>query len=220
MKTLKLTIFLSLLVTGLFAQDVKQQQDPEAKKILDKVSAKIKSYETIITDFEFLIEDKIQNLKSNSSGTVYIKDDKYKVVSPGSLVMYNGDNMWDYSEDINEVTISKPNKDDNDFMENPAKIFTFYERDFKFRLRGEAKVDNVWTYEIDLYPVNLNQPYSRYKVYVNKTTEMIYMIAAIGKEGVDYTATIKNSKFNTPLPDSDFSFNTSKYPGIEIVDLR
>ena len=50
-----------------------------------------------------------------------------------SIVYFDGKTMWTYAEDIQEVTITEPDMDDEDFLSNPAKILTWYNRDFKYR---------------------------------------------------------------------------------------
>jgi outer membrane lipoprotein-sorting protein len=132
----------------------------------------------------------------------------------------NGTTLWSYTEDNNEVTISEPDTASGDFIENPSKIFDFYNHDFKYKLVGETKVDIGWVYELDLFPNNLDQPYSRFKVYVKRDTDELSMIKAIGKDGIDYTANLKDTKYNEPIPDASFIFQPEKHKGIEIVDMR
>ena len=117
MKKLHLIIPVLLLTVILYGQP-EQLQDPEAKIILDRVSEKIKTYETIIANFELIIENKRDNFKSTTTGKLFIKNDKFKISSPGSLVFYDGETMWDYTSDINEVTVSSPDKDSDDFIDN------------------------------------------------------------------------------------------------------
>jgi len=69
--------------------------------------------------------------------------------------------MWAYASDINEVVITEPDNTNEDFLSNPVKIFTGYNRDFKYLHQGETIVSGVPFHEIDLFPRNLNQPYSR-----------------------------------------------------------
>jgi outer membrane lipoprotein carrier protein len=196
------------------------QQDPEAKKILDQVSVKAKSCQTIQSDFELVIENKRENKSSKSKGLVKIKGDKYYMESMGSKVYFDGKTLWSFMEDLNEVTISQPDQTDDDFVENPAKIFTFYDRDFKYHLVGEAKMEEGWMYEIDLFPMTLDQPYSRIKVFVSKDNYELFLVKAISKEGINYSAYIRNTKYNAPLNDNLFTFQPEKHKGIEVVDLR
>jgi outer membrane lipoprotein carrier protein len=204
----------------LFLGRLNAQQDPEAKKILDRVSEKNKSYSTIQVNFVLSIDNRRENQKSSTSGLIKIKGEKYYMESMGTKVYFNGKIMWSYAEDINEVTISEPDTVSGDFVENPALIFDFYNRDFKYHLVGESKLDAGWMYEIDLFPKELNQPYSRFKIFIRRDTDELYMVKAIGKDGVDYSAYLKDPKYNQPIGDEVFTFKPEKHKGIEVVDMR
>ncbi len=210
-----LLISLSVFITSV----VMAQQDPRAKEILDKVSEKAKSEETIEIEFKLQIVDKKEDSKSTSRGILKVKGEKYTMESADSKVFYNGETMWSYMEDVKEVVITTPDDEDADFVDNPSKIFDLYNKDYKYRLIGEAKVDGKWMYEIDLYPKNLNQPYSRFKIFVKKNYD-IHMVTAFSKEGVDYSIIINTIDFTEPMDDSIFNFNPSKIKGIEIIDMR
>jgi outer membrane lipoprotein-sorting protein len=196
------------------------QQDPNAKVILDRVSEKIKQYSTLQADFELIIENRQDDETSVTGGILKIKGEKYYLESMGTKVFFNGRTLWSYMEDINEVTISEPDQESDDFVENPVRIFDFYNRDFKYRLVGETQTDEGWMYEIDLFPNNLQQPYSRFKIFIKRDTDELYMLKAVGKDGIDYIAYLKNMEYNKAMDDKDFEFNPSKYKGIEIVDMR
>jgi outer membrane lipoprotein carrier protein len=214
---IQLLLFLSLL---LMAGNLSAQQDPEAAKILEQVSAKARNNQTIQADFELVIENKREKQTSKSKGFVKIKGEKYFMESMGTEVYYDGKTLWSYMTDLNEVNISRPDTSNADFVENPSKIFSFYNRDFKYHLVGETKLNEGWMYEIDLFPKTLDQPYSRIKVYVLRDTYDLFMVKAISKEGIDYIAYIRNTKYNVPMSDDIFRFKPEKHKGIEIVDLR
>lgn len=220
---MKTKIFYIAILLGFGSLSFGQEymlQDSSAKVILDKVSKNLESYSSVIADFELIIDNRMEDLHSKSSGSLQIKGNKYYMESMGTQVYFNGVTMWSYINDINEVTITEPEAGESDFVDNPALIFSFYNRDFKYRLVGEANVDKMWMYEIDLYPKNLNQPYSKFKLFVDKKTNMLYMVKAVSKEAIDYTIFITNTKFNLPINESQFTFNPSDYPKIEVVDMR
>lgn len=214
-------IALVLLISGnLMAQKTVNIQDSSAKVILDRVSKKLSSYNTIVADFELIIDNNIEDLHSKSTGSISIKGNNYYMESLGTEVFFNGKTMWSYMADINEVTITEPSAEDGDFVDNPALIFTFYNRDFKYRLVGEVKIDKNWMYEIDLYPKDLNQPYSRFKLYIDKKNDGIYMVKAISKDAIDYTIYILNMRYNATIEDSRFTFNEASYDKLEVIDMR
>lgn len=215
---MKIFLIITIIIIGSLSSMA--QQDPEAKKILDKVAAKSKTYSSIQADFELIIENRRDNKVSKTSGKIKIKDDKYYMETLGSKVYFDGTTLWTYQEDINEVIISSPDSDDDDFVENPSKIFDFYDRDFKYKLTGEVELDEGWMYAIDLFPINLQQPYSRYKVLIKKDSYELFLITAVGKDGIDYSASLFNTKYNENLDNSSFTFRPERHKGIEVVDLR
>lgn len=207
------------LVTG-FSQQDDPAQDPYAREILDRSVEKINKFISIQADFELVIEDRKENLKHSSEGNILIKQDKYKLSSADNIVFYDGKTMWTYASDINEVVITEPDNTDEDFLSNPAKIFMWYNRDFKYLHQGETIISGVHFHEIDLFPRNLNQPYSRIKLYINTKTEIPEIISSIGKDGVDYTVRLMNIKTDLDLADAIFVFDPSKYKKVEVIDMR
>jgi hypothetical protein len=75
-------------------------------------------------------------------------------------------------------------------------------------------------YEIDLFPIILDQPYSRIKIFVGRDNYELFLISAINKDGMIYSAYIRNTKYNLPMNDALFQFFPEKHKGIEVVDLR
>ncbi|MBN1950397.1 MAG: outer membrane lipoprotein carrier protein LolA [Bacteroidales bacterium] len=196
------------------------QQDPEAKNILDRAAERTKQYTTIKTDFSLKIENRRDDFSSSTEGVLMIKGEKYYMESSDTKVYYNGTTLWTFMEDINEVTISEIDEDSEDFVENPVIILEFYNRDFKYRLAGEVKMDVGWVYEIDLYPKDLDQPYSSFKVMIKKDNEELYLVKAVGKDGIDYTAKLENTVYDLPMDDATFVFPKAKHKGVEVVDMR
>jgi outer membrane lipoprotein-sorting protein len=196
------------------------QQDPDARRILDMVAEKTKSYESIQADYELIIEDRKEDIKSESKGQIIIKKNKYKLESEGSTVYYDGRTMWTYTQDIDEVVITEPDTLDENFLSNPAKIFYFYNRDFKYRYVGEVMADNTKMHEIHLFPINLEQPYSRIKVYIDIDKNLLSALSIVGKDGVDYNISLSNYITGKDFDDSLFVFDKSKHKKAEIIDLR
>ena len=216
MKSIVLSSLLVFLLSGILVG----QQDPEAKKILDRVAAKTKKYKTIQADFKLSVINRPEKNTSSSEGKIKIRGDKYQMDMLGSKVYYDGKTMWNYTPDVKEVTITEPDKNDSDFMDNPAKIFTWYNRDFKYQFIKKFEKDGNSYYEIYLFPKNLNQPYVRFNVVINADTDQISSITSVGKEGVDYKIELSNIVTDQPLDDSIFEFNTTKHKKVEVIDMR
>lgn len=217
----KLLIYcLILLPVQMFAQENQVIQDPVAGQILERVAKKTNSLSSLQTDFELVIHDRKDGTRTTSKGTLLLKKEKYRLNSEGSMVYFDGTTMWTFIPENNEVTITQPELTSGNFLSNPSSFFDSYKEDFKYRYVREHVQNGIICQELDLFPKNLNQPYSRIKVIVNKTTDLPESISSIGKDGVDYIVSLKNVVINKLIADSEFTFNPSKHKKIEIVDMR
>jgi outer membrane lipoprotein carrier protein len=219
MRKLFLILMLVIPVSG-WCQENQITQDPDAEAILNRVSQKIKVMKSIQADYSLVIEDRIENTKNTTAGNLQVKHNMYKITGEGSEVYFNGKWMWTYLSANNEVTITEPDNEGDDFLSNPASIFTFYNTDFKYRLVRETTINGSKCYEIDLYPKNLNQPYSRIKLFIGVKTDMPEVISTIGKEGIDYNVYLKNFVIDNPITDAVFTFDPLKHKKVEVVDMR
>lgn len=195
-------------------------QDPEAKAILDRVAAKAKQLKSIQADFELVVEDRKEKTQTKSAGNLLIKGNRYKITTPQSVVYFNGKTMWTHMIKEQEVTVTEPEGSAEDPMTNPSRLFTWYNRDFKYRYVRQTTIGDQTYHEIDLFPVNLNQPYSRIKIWVGVKNDMPGKVTTIGKDGVDYIFTLKNYILDREVADPAFTFDPLKNKKVEVIDMR
>jgi outer membrane lipoprotein-sorting protein len=210
---------LSIPVIAL-SQENQITQDPAAEEILDRVAAKTSQMKSLKADFELVIEDRKEKTKNTSEGSLLLKQNKYKINSQGNTVYYDGTTMWTYVSDNNEVTITEPDVREEDIFTSPYLIFSNYKNNFKYRYVRNATISGTRYHEIDLFPKNLNQPYSRIKVFVSVKNELPEIISSIGKDGIDYTVSLKNYAIGVEVNDATFVFDPSKFKKVEVVDMR
>ncbi|ANE50062.1 LolA family protein [Flavisolibacter tropicus] len=193
--------------------------DADAKKILDAVSAKFKTYKTPQASFTYVIENAQGKALSTKKGTVTMKGTKYRVTIPGMEIFSDGKTSWNLDKSANEVTVK--DVDGSGAEMTPQKLFTnFYDKDFLYKLNGEKKVGSKTIQEIELTPNNKTRPYHKVYVWVDKASSTIYSAKILEKSGNRYSYTINTFKPAASVADADFVFDKKKYPGVEVVDLR
>ncbi|MFI5155953.1 MAG: outer membrane lipoprotein carrier protein LolA [Chitinophagales bacterium] len=191
--------------------------DPEAKKILDLVSTKMKTYKAIQAAFTLKIEDSKGASQGSKSGTAYVKGNKYHVIITGQEIFCDGKNIWTYDKAANEVTITKFDPATNGLTQ---KLFTnFYDKDFLYKLNGEKKMGTKTVQEIEMTPIDKTKNIFKIYLYIDKATKTVYSSRMLDKSGNVYIYTVNTLKNNATISDASFAFDKSKYPGVEVVDL-
>jgi len=204
------------IATSLFAQT---SSDPDAKKILDAVSARFKSFKAIQAGFTYKVENADGKAISTKKGTVYMKGTKYRVSFVGQEIFCDGNTVWTYDKSSNEVTISKLDASSNTLT--PQKLFTdFYDKDFLYKLNGEKKANGKTLQEIEMTPIDKTKPFHKVYLTIDKNAKTIYSTKVLEKAGNRYSYTVNSFSGSANIPDTKFVFNKSDYPGVEEVDLR
>lgn len=211
------TLFLA--ATTALVASAQTKNDPEAKKVLDAVSTKFRTYKAPQATFTYTVENAQGKALSTQKGTVTMKGSKYRVTIPGMDIYSDGRTNWNYDKNANEVTIKEVDGASGELT--PQKLFTnFYDRDFLYKLNGEKKVAGKTVQEIELTPTNKNRPFHKVYLLVDKATKTLYSARILEKNGNRYSYTINSFKPSVAVTDAQFVFNKAKYPGVEVVDLR
>jgi outer membrane lipoprotein carrier protein len=193
--------------------------DSEAKKILDGVSAKFKSFKGVQAKFSLKIENGAGKTLGTKTGVVYMKATKYRVTITGQEIYCDGSNISTYDKGSNEVTITKIDPSANSIT--PQKIFTnFYDKDFLYKLNQETTLGGKKVQEVELTPIDKSKPFFKVLVYVDKTAQTISSTKVFEKTGNKYTYAVNSMNTTAPVNDTQFVFDAKKYPGVEVVDLR
>jgi outer membrane lipoprotein-sorting protein len=213
------SILFTLIGLQLMAQ---QAPSPEkAKKILDEVSAKTKSYSTINASFSYSLENKASKVNEKQSGTLVLKGQKFKLSLANQEVISDGKTVWVYMKESNEVQIKTVEDFNSESDINPTKIFTVYEQGFKFDYVKEATTNGKTLATVDLLPLDPKKKnYSRVRLEIDKTTKQIVSTKSFGKDGNVYTLNVSKFATNANFEDKQFTFDKAKFPGVEVVDLR
>ncbi|MGQ9620418.1 MAG: hypothetical protein ACUVTX_05470, partial [Bacteroidales bacterium] len=107
-------------------QTVLEQTDPEAVKILDKFSAKALSAPSVSIKFNLVTINIAEGIKDTLNGYLIMAKDQYRLELPDNITWFNGSTSWNYLVAEKEVTITRPDRRDDSFMNKPSSIYTLY----------------------------------------------------------------------------------------------
>ena len=215
----KLTL-ISIFILFLFSIQMNAQNDERAGKILEDFSAQTLSAPSVVLDFTIIMSSLKDEVIDQFDGELTIKDEKYRLKIMGTETWFDGKSIYTYMPDVNEVMISDPDEEDGGLMSNPAKLFTMYDKEFRYRLVGEINESGKRLYEIDLHPLGREHDFHTVKLFIEREGNFLHSAVIAGKDGNRYTFLVNNYDTTQRLPESYFVFNKSDHPGVEVIDMR
>lgn len=193
-------------------------QDKKAKELLDDVTSKIKSYNNIVIDFKYTLNNAKENINQDSKGNVTIDGNKYVLNFMGVTKIYDGKKTYTIVPEDEEVTISSVN-DADDKAITPSKMLTFFNNGYRYSMDILQDVKGRKIQYIKLNPTNSKDQRKEVMLGIDIQTKHIYNLIEIGKNGTKTTLTVNSFKTNQPLSKNQFTFATSKYPNYYINKL-
>lgn len=189
-----------------------QAQSPEAaKKLLDDVSRTIASFENLSFDFTYVLENRQENIRQETTGSATIKGDQYKISFLGNEQLFDGEKTYTIIPENEEITISSPD-DDSGFGINPSELLVFYKTGYAYQWDIKQNVKGRPIQFIKLIPNEENREVKYLLLGIDMRTKVIYRLIEIGNSETRTTLTLKNLKTNIPLNSDFFTFDDSKYP--------
>lgn len=195
-----------------------QAQDKKAKDLLDQVTSKVKSYDNIVIDFKYTLNNTKENINQESKGNVTMKGNMYVLNLMGVTKIFDGKKIYTINPEDEEVSISKLNeKDDNAIT--PSKMLTFYNSGYKYTWDIAQNVKGRQIQYVKLVPTSAKDQRKEILLGIDIQTKNIYNLIEVGKNGTKTTLTVNSFKINQPLSKNQFTFEASKYPKYYINKL-
>jgi outer membrane lipoprotein-sorting protein len=212
----------SLLITACLLIPVftmNAQDDPKSKAIVDKLMAQAKGWTSFQAEFTSRLQNTKDKLDVKQEGTMQVKGKKFRLVLDKNTVINDGVIVHTYNKDNNEVMLSDPSEMDQDL--DPSTLITQYEKGFKSQF-VEEKVDaGVPVQVVKLFPLEpAKKPFHTVVLTVDKAKNEPRVVQILYKDGNIITYTLKKFTANPPLADALFTFDKSKFPGVEVNDMR
>ncbi len=205
MKKIIFTFFTLLTFLSSFSQN-----GGEAKKILDEVSQKMSSYKNIFIDFDYVLDNKEEDVQQELSGDVLLQGEKYKVNLFGSTQIYDGNKTYTVMPENEEVNVSNTDIDDKNLV-TPSKFYSFYKSGYTFDMGKKKKIKGKNIQFVKLVPIDSNSEVASVLVAVDLSAMHIYQVIENGKNGTNTILTAKKIKTDQDLNPNLFTFDRSKF---------
>jgi len=212
---MKKLISLLLIILSISTQ---AQDAAKSKALLDKVSAKVKTYKNIQIDFKYSLQNTKENINQDSKGNVTLSGNQYLLNFMGVTKMSDGKKIYTISKEDEEISIASVGGSEDD-ADTPAKMLTFFNKGFKHAWDISQTIKGKKIQYVKLIPISSKDERKQILVGIDVATNQIYNTITVGKNGTRVTLTVNSFKTNLPLPKNQFTFVQSKYPKYYINKL-
>jgi outer membrane lipoprotein-sorting protein len=194
-----------------------QAKDSKASLLLDEVSQKTKSHKSIRADFSYTMENIQAKINEVKTGSLLISGEKYRLTAAGQTVICNGKTIWTYINESNEVQIN--DVDAKEDAMTPSRLLSSYNSNYKSKIIKDKAQSDPAVESIELIP-NTVKNFTNAILVVDKNKKQVKSFILFDKNGNTFTYKVTNYQTDIPVTNADFSFEASKFPGVEIIDMR
>ncbi len=214
-KLMKRIVFLIAVVIGF---SVKAQNSAKAGQLLNEVSEKVQTYNNMVIDFKYALENSAENVKQETRGDVSINGEKYVLNLMGTTQLFDGEKIYTIIPEDEEINISTyVEEDDNNIT--PSKMFSFYEAGYNYEWDITQNVNGRKIQYVKLTPKDSDAEVKDILLGIDKQTKHIYNLIQTQENNTKITITVKSFKTDQPLSKNLFTFDEDRYENYYINRL-
>ncbi len=214
---MKKLMILAALALGMMTQEA-TAQDTKAKTILDNATKKMSALKSLKANFALSVKGANGKTAQSKKGNFFMKGDKYRVSMGDQEIICDGKTVWTYVKAANEVQVSTYNP--SEATVSPTKLFTnFYDKEYNYKYAGSKTFAGKAANIIEMTPKNSSKQFKKVLLAIDKSN-VIAGGDVYEKNGNQYHYEVSGFTPNASVTDATFTFDTKKYPNVEVVDLR
>tara|TARA_B110000259_G_C13954751_1_gene378258 strand:+ start:70 stop:708 length:639 start_codon:yes stop_codon:yes gene_type:complete len=187
------------------------QTSEAAMKLLDDVSKNIASYNNLSFDFSYVLENRQEKIKQETSGSVTLEGDRYKLMYLGAEQLFDGEKTYTIIPENEEITINGA-EEDGGLGINPTELLNFYKEGYDYQWDIKQNIFGRPIQFVKLIPSDENKDISYLLLGVDILNKTIYRLIEIGSNSTRTTLTLSNQITNINLAEDFFKFDASRYP--------
>ncbi|MCH1454570.1 MAG: outer membrane lipoprotein carrier protein LolA [Flavobacteriaceae bacterium] len=187
------------------------QTSLEAKKLLESASQQMESYDNIVFDFSYVLNNRMEQINQENSGQVTVADEKYKLNFLDAIQLFDGVALYTIVPENEEITITQADQEE-DFGINPNELLRFYKEGYDYHWDISQRVKGKNIQFIKLIPTQDDGDLRSLLIGIDTQKNHIYKLIEVGDNGTVTTLTINEMEVNSALPENFFVFNEDDYP--------
>ena len=215
MITILKKISFGILVVATTASFSAQKIDAKAKTILDAVANNYKSKNNVYFKFVYGTGSN-KKVTKTEPGIFYSAKDKYKLKIMGTEQIFDGNKIYNISDEDQEITVAKPTGDEQMF--SPLSYIEQYKKGYNVKYIGKLQVNGVNSDYIKLTPIK-NNGIKEVNLFVNVAKKQLVKIEQFSNDNTVSIIAISNYVENQKLNNDMFSFDKNQYKNYFVTEL-
>ncbi len=156
--------------------------------------------------------------QGSTSGTMNMQDKKFCLTSGDAIVWFDGTREWCMRPGDTEATLTEPNAEEKEAL-NPFAYLQLYKHGYNCKMKKGTLSNGKSGYKVFMNASSKNAEIREAYIEIDHGYNLVRISFRQGKENwmrLNINSIAKGKTFS----DSDFIFPESKYPNVEIIDLR
>jgi outer membrane lipoprotein carrier protein len=206
--------YLLVLLSSFFHSAMAQHQQEEAFALLDSISQR-----SFRATFVYTNRAQVETLvMPEEDGQIFVYGNKYRLMLPGQEVINDGQTVWTYLKEENEVQIADHNPDREAAM--PWTIFSNYRRDYTLSCFDTHRKNGHVYDSLALIAKDEENSLCSVKITVARATKHIQCVEIVDNNQNLHNFYITDFAYDLTFAKDFFRFNIEAHQGIEIIDMR
>ena len=155
-----------VLIALLSLPVIAQQQQSQAKAVLDKTAEAFRKAGGVKADF--IVKTVTNGLaEGGESGTIQLKGEKFVLKTSDMVTWFDGKTQWSYVAKNDEVNVSNPTQEELQQI-NPYTFLYIYQKGFFYKLGAAKTFRGKAVWEVILTAKDRKQELERITLYVTR----------------------------------------------------
>ena len=202
------------LLLSIYSAQAKKKPIKVAWELLDSVS----EHENFQATFEYNYRPAQGEWEPAQAGKMAVQGQAYRLVMDEREVVCNGETVWTYLPEVNEVQITA--LDPEQPLNTPWAVLKQYREAYQLLSLHENKVEDNLYATIDLLSRDKACTFPKVKLVIERATQHIQCIEALDNNQTLHKFNIANFEYDVSFDTVFFNFSPDEFKNVEVIDLR
>lgn len=210
-------IYKQLLILLIISMVGTAQAQNNSQKILDELANRTNAAKNIQVGFSYEMENTEADIHEATEGSLVVSGNKYLLKIAGQEIICDGKTIWTYIADADEVQI---NEVDEEESFSPTKLLSSYTDDYDASLEKEYSENGRKYYLMKLKPKDKESGFDYVHLKIEKDKMQLAAFILYDFDNNVFSYIIKEYLTDIALDENAFTFDETKYPDVDVIDMR